>query len=54
MSTPLLMGNIQLPSFSMERATTASRGSPRVLKSVQPRKGSSTMRQSATSHHVAA
>ena len=42
MSPPLLIGNIQLPFSSMDSATTASRGSPLVLKSVNPKKGSNT------------
>ena len=41
MSMPLLTGRIQSPLFSIDSATTASRGSPFVLKSVSPRKGRS-------------
>ena len=37
MSTPLFIGNMKLPSFSIDKATTASRGSPFVLNSVSPR-----------------
>ena len=36
-STPLFTGNTQLPCCNMERATTASRGSPRVWKGVRPK-----------------
>ena len=36
-SSPLLTGRIQLPSCSIDMATTASRGSPRVLKGAAPR-----------------
>ena len=37
-STPLLTGNTQLPCWSMDKATTASRGSPRVWKELSPKK----------------
>ena len=36
-STPLFTGSTQFPCCNMERATTASRGSPRVLKNVCPK-----------------
>lgn len=41
MSKPLLIGRIQLCWFSIDMATTASRGSPLVVKSVLPRNGRS-------------
>ena len=43
MSKPLLMGRIQLCWLSIDTATTASRGSPLVVKSVLPRNGRSVM-----------
>ena len=44
-SSPLLTGRIQLPSCSIDMATTASRGSPRVLKGAAPRNQKREMMQ---------
>ena len=46
------MGSTQLPSFSIDSATTASLGSPRVLNSVSPKKRNSEHRHTRASSHV--
>ena len=44
-SSPLFTGKIQLPSLIIDIATTASRGSPRVLNGVASRKSSNDIAQ---------
>ena len=52
-SVPLFTGKTQSPLSSIETATIASRGSPRVLKSALPRKRKkAAMQKSASTHSV--